>query len=90
MLCAAFLCLSDWLMLHITHCIIVSLCQLLKLNDDDDDEQQYKKIHHRHSCVVDAYGAMKTPATDRADDKRYDIVQFRRRSASGTYRQTGL
>jgi len=28
-------CLSDWLMLHL-HTVLLSLCQLLKLNDDDD------------------------------------------------------
>ena len=36
MLCTAFLCLSDRLML-LLYTVTLSLCLLLKLNDDDDD-----------------------------------------------------
>jgi len=36
-LCAAFLCLSNWLML-LLNTIILPLCQLLKLNGDYDDD----------------------------------------------------
>jgi len=36
-LCTAFLCLSDRLML-LLYTIILSLCLLLKLKDDDDDD----------------------------------------------------
>ena len=37
MLCTAFLCLSDRLMLLLYN-VTLSLCLLLKLNDDDDDD----------------------------------------------------
>ena len=37
MLCTAFLCLSDRLML-LLYTVTLSLCLLLKLNDDDDDD----------------------------------------------------
>jgi len=36
-LCTAFLCLSDRLML-LLYTVTLSLCLLLKLNDDDDDD----------------------------------------------------
>jgi len=36
-LCAAFLCLSDWLILILHTVLFLPLCQLLKLNDDNDD-----------------------------------------------------
>jgi len=33
----AFLCLSDWFMLHL-HTVFLSLCQLHRLNYDNDDD----------------------------------------------------
>jgi len=41
MLCTAFLCLSDRLML-LLYTVTLSLCLLLKLNDDDDDYDDCK------------------------------------------------
>ena len=38
-LCTAFLCLSDRLML-LLYTVTLSLCLLLKLNDDDDDDDE--------------------------------------------------
>ena len=37
MLCAAILCLNDWLAL-LLYTVILSLCHLLKYNDDDNDD----------------------------------------------------
>jgi len=45
-LCTAFLCLSDRLML-LLYTVTMSLCLLLKLNDDDDDDDDdYKADLH--------------------------------------------
>ena len=48
MLCTAFLCLSDQLML-LSYTVTLSLCLLLKLNDDDDDDDDDIKHIERSS-----------------------------------------